>query len=325
MASVKRSAELESVARRWLDARVDQDSETAANLFYPAEFLRYVGTDAHEWWEGSRIPDAYPQHMAKYPPTRVVVDSGEAFETGEVGWAALQGSISVADHEPVPLRWTFVFVLDGGVWRIVQVHSSVPFPNPVLVGVELTRTLEELLSQLGSDYERVVARSIQYGTVTVMFTDIEDSTRLAAQVGDEAWADLILWHDREIRTAVQRGDGSVVKTLGDGAMAVFDSTRAAAQTALEIQRAFQQRTEASPVRIAIGLHVGDAVRAEGDYLGMTVNKAARIASAADGGEIVVSDAVRALLSDDHGFTFGPPRRVELKGIDGVHDIFTVSG
>jgi len=284
-----------------------------------------VGTDAHEWWEGSTIPDAYPQHMAKYPPTRVVVDSAEAFEAGAVGWAALRGSIRVADQDPVPIRWTFVFLLDAGVWRIVQVHNSVPFPNPVLVGVELTKTLEELLAELGSDFGPVITRSIRQGTVTVMFTDIEDSTRLSAQVGDEALAGVILWHNREIRAAVERRDGVVVKTLGDGVMAVFDSTRAAARSALDIQRAFRDRTDSPSVSIAVGLHVGDAVAAEGDYLGMTVNKAARIAAAASGGEIVVSDAVRSLLSDDHEFTFDQPQKVELKGIDGFHDIFTVGG
>ena len=99
--------------------------------------------------------------------------------------------------------------------------------------------------------------------------------------------------------------------------------REAARAAIDIQRAFEERVERPPLRVRIGLHVGDAVFTEDDYLGTAVNKAARIASAAMGGEIIASSSARALLSDDPEFAFGEAHSVELKGIDGVHEIAEV--
>ncbi|OFW63450.1 MAG: hypothetical protein A2135_09925 [Actinobacteria bacterium RBG_16_67_15] len=69
--------------------------------------------------------------------------------------------------------------------------------------------------------------------------------------------------------------------------------------------------------------MGDAVSRESDYFGTTVNKAARIAAAAQGGEIMVSDAVRVLLGDAPEFVFGEPTTVKLKGLDGVHLVMPV--
>jgi class 3 adenylate cyclase len=75
--------------------------------------------------------------------------------------------------------------------------------------------------------------------------------------------------------------------------------------------------------VRVGLHSGDVIHAEGDYVGMTVNKAARIAAAARGGEIMVS-AVTAELVGDHGFEFGEPMTVTLKGLAGTHRIIPLT-
>ena len=134
------------------------------------------------------------------------------------------------------------------------------------------------------------------------------------------WAKIIEWHDTTIRNLVEAGGGTLVKTLGDGAMAAFESVREAARSAFEIQQAFTERTERPAVKIRIGLHVGDVVLTEDDFLGNTVNKAARITAAARGGEIVASSSVRALLGDDPEFGFGEIHMVQLKGIEGAHEI-----
>lgn len=320
---VKASAELVAVALRWVEAMNRRDFETAANLFQRGEIGRYIGTDPDEWWKGSAFVDAYPRHMEENPVFVVDVEEIEAFEAGSVGWAALRTMTTFGSEEPAPIRFTFVFVLDSGIWRIVQSHLSVGAANPEVLGIEITTSLEELLAAMGTGVEAEIRRSVRQGTVTLVFTDIEESTKMTAQLGDEAWAKVIQWHDATIRSIVEGGGGKLVKTLGDGAMAAFESVREAARSALEIQRAFAQRTETPELRARIGMHVGDVVVTEDDYLGSTVNKAARIAAAAKGGQVVASSSARSLLSDDPEFRFGEIHTVELKGMEGLHDIAEV--
>ena len=320
---VKESAELIAVATRWVEAMNRRDFETAANLFHRAEYVRYIGSAPHEWWGGAALVDVYPQHQKELPDFVIDVHDIEAFEDGSVGWAAVRTLSTFGSLDPQPLRFTFVFVLDSGIWRIVHSHLSIGVPNPDVVGVEQTRTLEELLASIDSGVEAEIRSSVRQGTVTLVFTDIEGSTELAAVVGDEAWAKIIEWHDTTIRNLVEAGGGTLVKTLGDGAMAAFESVREAARSAFEIQKAFTERTERPAVKIRIGLHVGDVVLTEDDFLGNTVNKAARITAAARGGEIVASSSVRALLGDDSEFGFGEIHMVQLKGIEGAHEIARV--
>ncbi len=320
---VKESPELVAVVTRWLDAMDRRDFGTAANLFHRTKFARYIGTDPDEWWSGTTYIDAYPHHMEENPVFTMEVQDIEAFEAGTVGWAAVRTLTTFGNEEPAPIRFSFVFVLDEGTWGIVQSHVSVGVANPDVLGVEITTSLEDLLASIGPGVEAEIRSSVRQGTVTLVFTDIEGSTELTAQVGDEEWAKVMDWHDNTIRSIVEAGGGTVVKMLGDGAMAAFESVREAARSALEIQRAFSERTERPAMKTRIGLHVGDVVLTEGDYLGNTVNKAARIAAAARGGEIVASSSARSLLSDDPEFGFGEIHTVELKGIEGLHEIAQV--
>ena len=218
----------------------------------------------------------------------------------------------------MPIRFTLVFVLYNGVWRIVQSHNSLTVTNLNITGVEVTKGLEMLLAEMGDQAESGIRDSISEGMVTLMFTDIEDSTGWVSRLGDAKWAKLVAWHDAAVRKVVEANGGSIVKTLGDGAMAAFDSTRSAAQAAIRIQTALSEEKEEQDLKIRIGLHVGEVLQTGEDYLGQAVNKAARIASAAAGGEVMVSSAVAALLSDDPQFEFGMPINSELKGLPGTH-------
>jgi len=326
MKEINRSPELTALALRWIqswDGR-HPDPETAANLFYPGDFTRYIGTDSNEWWQGRTLPNGYQAHMREHlelqPVMEIDVQDVEAFEVGYVGWAAMRTRVVIGDNDPATVRITFVFALESGIWRIIQAHLSAAVPNPQFVGVELTGTLEGLLASIGPVAEERIRSAGRAGTVTLMFTDIVGSTELAVEVGDQEWARVIQWHDQTIRSIVDGDGGTVVKTLGDGAMAVFEFVRGAAQSAFQIQDAFQARRERPAMKVRIGLHAGDVMRTEGDFLGITVNKAARIAAAAHGGEIIVSSSVRALLGDDPEFAFGQTHTVELKGIEGLHEI-----
>jgi class 3 adenylate cyclase len=132
------------------------------------------------------------------------------------------------------------------------------------------------------------------GTVTFLFTDIEGSTRLLQQLGD-GYRDLIDTHNRLLREAFR--DGYVSGIEGDAFFVVFGSARAAVDAAVAAQRTLDARSwpgEVS-VKVRMGLHSGEGVLAGGEYVGIDVNRAARIAGAAHGGEILVSDATRALI------------------------------
>lgn len=307
------SDELEAVARRWVEAMRQRDFETAANFFYRGEGSRYVGSDSHEWWQGGDFVDAYSQHQSELPEFTMEVEELEAYESGPVGWAAIKTLTAFGEEQPKSLRYTFVFTLDSGFWRIVQAHTSVAVPNPEALGVEMTSSLEELLASLDAGVESRIRGSVAHGTITLMFTDIVDSTSLAAHVGDEFWVETVTWHNETIQRIVENHNGILVKTLGDGTMAAFESVREAARAAIEIQAAFSERAELPDLTIRIGLHVGDVVLSGDDYLGNAVNKAARITSAGHSGDICASSAVKALLDDDPEFDFGETHSVHLKG------------
>ena len=129
------------------------------------------------------------------------------------------------------------------------------------------------------------------GTLTFLFTDIEQSTMLWERYG-EGMRPALARHDALLRSAVEEHGGRVVKTTGDGLMAVFESAAAAQEAALDAQRRLHGASwrELTPdiVRVRMGLHSGEAQLREHDYYGTTVNKAARIMDLGHGGQILLS-------------------------------------
>jgi class 3 adenylate cyclase len=167
------------------------------------------------------------------------------------------------------------------------------------------------------------------GTVTILFSDIENSTALNSELGDEAWVKLLADHDRLLHTYVDKHRGHVVKSQGDGYMVVFSTPELALAASLDIQRTLgrtRQRTRRmrrTPIRVRIGLHTGTAIEREGDYFGRNVAMAARVAAMADGGEILVSNEIAEALADAEGFRFTEEDTVEFKGIPGEHRLWSV--
>ena len=148
------------------------------------------------------------------------------------------------------------------------------------------------------------------GTVTLVFTDIESSTEMTVRMGDKAWAEALADHSAMLRRLAGQHGGRVVKALGDGYMLAFGSAR----RALDCVVAVQAVIAAGPVRIRVGVHTGEVVTVGGDYIGHHVNLTARIAAAADPGQVLVSAIVRDITASAGDLRFGPPRRVTLKGI-----------
>jgi predicted ATPase/class 3 adenylate cyclase len=132
------------------------------------------------------------------------------------------------------------------------------------------------------------------GTVTFLFTDIEGSTRLVQELGS-GWLEVVEQHNRLMRDAVLRAEGAVVRTEGDSAFAVFQSAPAAVSAAVEAQRELGSRPWPAPIRVRMGLHTGEGVLGGDDYVGLDVHRAARIAGAGHGGQVLLSGPTRAVV------------------------------
>jgi predicted ATPase/class 3 adenylate cyclase len=135
------------------------------------------------------------------------------------------------------------------------------------------------------------------GTVTFLFTDIEGSTRLEQQVGTPRYAELRERHREILREAFTAHDGNEQGTDGDSFFVVFSSARAAVAAAVAAQRrlAAEPWPDGQTVRVRIGIHSGEAELAGGSLVGLDINRAARIAAVGHGGQILVSEATRALV------------------------------
>jgi predicted ATPase/class 3 adenylate cyclase len=131
------------------------------------------------------------------------------------------------------------------------------------------------------------------GTVTFLFTDIEGSTRLLQELG-AGYADLLEAHERVVRYALSGNDGVEVDTQGDAFFAAFASARDAVAAAEEIQRGLSE----TATRVRIGLHTGEAELRGARYVGLDVHRAARICSAAHGGQVLMSQLTRDLADAD---------------------------
>jgi predicted ATPase/class 3 adenylate cyclase len=135
-------------------------------------------------------------------------------------------------------------------------------------------------------------------TFTFLFTDLESSTRLWERF-PQAMKAALERHDTLLRAAVEGSNGRVVKTTGDGLMAVFDSALDGVTACLKAQRGLSDEPwgETGTLRVRLGLHVGEAQPRGGDYYGPAVNRAARLMSVAHGGQVLLSAAAADLVVD----------------------------
>jgi class 3 adenylate cyclase len=137
------------------------------------------------------------------------------------------------------------------------------------------------------------------GTVTFVFTDIEGSTRLLQELGDEAYGRVSGDHRRLVRQAFAEHDGTEIDTQGDAFFFSFPRARDAVTAAVDAQRALRDHEwpEGSKVLVRMGLHTGEPHMGEEGYLGIDVVRAARISAAGHGGQILISETTRALLGN----------------------------
>jgi len=194
-------------------------------------------------------------------------------------------------------------------------------PNEIIAVSE-----DAVLQFLGKVHDPVDESEVTSAFRAILFTDLVDSTVLAAELGSAEYLRLIDEHDLIIRRALVASRGREVKHTGDGIMAAFDDVSTALACAWEIRAGFSARNEtaSTSLTVRIGLAAGEPVDRAGDLFGPTVNLASRLCAAADPGAVLVSDVVRELGSTG-GFAFAAAAPLELKGFAAPVHAFEFQG
>lgn len=153
---------------------------------------------------------------------------------------------------------------------------------------------------------------------TILFSDIVASTETLQRIGDHAWARLLHEHNTRIRAAIDRFRGLELDTTGDGFVALFDGAAKAVRAALSMDPSVAELG----IRLRAGIHTGEVEIVDGRARGVAVHTAARVASLAAAGEVLVSGTTRDLL-DGSNLCLESRGEHELKGLSGVRPIFAV--
>jgi class 3 adenylate cyclase len=152
---------------------------------------------------------------------------------------------------------------------------------------------------------------------TILFSDIVDSTPMLERMGDRAWAELLDEHNVRVRAAIDEFRGREMATLGDGFLAVFDGAARAVRAAAKMNHAVADLG----LRLRVGIHTGELELVGGQARGMAVHTAARVASVAGAGEVLISATTHDLL-DGSGLSFDDFGVHELKGLRGTRPLFS---
>jgi class 3 adenylate cyclase len=194
-----------------------------------------------------------------------------------------------------------------------------------LGALDVSTSIDYMIDAVAAEQPDIAAHAAPDGQVTILFSDIEDSTVITERLGDERWLRVLRAHNTLFRRLVRGHGGYEVKNQGDGFMLVFPESDRALECAAAIQRALREgeAVEGERVRVRIGMHAGEAISEDGDFFGRSVIVAARIAAQASGGEILVSEELksRAEGGDCDSVDFDDGREIELKGLAGTHRVY----
>ena len=195
-------------------------------------------------------------------------------------------------------------------------YVELPGPDQLIWGGDQARTIAEIQEFVTGvrpmhPTDRVLA--------TVLFTDIVGSTRRAAALGDHAWRGLLAAHDRVARGVVTAASGRVIKSTGDGILAMFDAPARAVRAAAELS----VRARELDLPIRAGLHAGEVEVGDGDVAGLAVHIGARVASLASADEVLVTSTVKELVAGS-GIEFADRGSRVLKGVPQRWRVFAVT-
>jgi pimeloyl-ACP methyl ester carboxylesterase len=195
--------------------------------------------------------------------------------------------------------------------RLVEIDANdhVPFGDSMVQILDEIQQFVTGRSDIHGD-DRVVS--------TIMFTDIVDSTRVAAEMGDSTWRDSLDAHHVMVRRQLAVHRGTEIKTTGDGFHATFDGPA----RAIRCGQAICQSVETLGLKVRVGIHTGECVRLGGELEGIAVHIAARIGALAEAGQVLVSQTVRDLVAGS-GIQFDSQGVHQLKGVDGEWTVCAV--
>src|SRR6185369_3074668 len=164
----------------------------------------------------------------------------------------------------------------------------------------------------GASQEELGERTL----ATILFSDIVDSTSILERLGDRAWAELLEKHNITVRAAIDQFRGREMATLGDGFLALFDGPARAVRAAASMDSAVRELG----LELRIGIHTGEVEIVGGQARGVAVHTAARVASMAGAGEVLISATTHDLL-EGSGLQFDIHGEHELKGLRGKRTLF----
>jgi class 3 adenylate cyclase len=186
--------------------------------------------------------------------------------------------------------------------------------------------IDRVLSWVEEEHPDLAGASAPDGTVTILFTDIENSTALNERLGDRRWLEVLRAHNAIVRRCVREHGGYEVKSQGDGFMITYPSARRGLDCAIDMQRNLTRLDDGEldePLRVRIGLHTGEAIREGHDFYGRSVTLAARLGDEAEGGEILTSSIVRDLVGSSGDIAFEDAGELQLKGLRGGQRAYRV--
>jgi class 3 adenylate cyclase len=205
-------------------------------------------------------------------------------------------------------RWLAEHLPNG---RLVELAGE----DHLMYYEDVDRTLGEIEEFLtGARHAAEPQRTL----ATVLFTDIVDSTRKAAELGDQRWRDVLEGHQRVVRDALPSFDGREVKSIGDGFLATFDGPGRAIRCA----QAILASSERMDIQVRAGLHTGEVEVMGDDIGGIAVHIAARVSAHAGPGEVLVSRTVKDLVAGS-GIQFNDHGLHTLKGIPDTWHLLAV--
>jgi len=323
--------EFRPLVERMLKNWIKRDPAAVIDLISREPGSLVIGTDPEEWWDGydtvSTIFKIQFQEMTDiggFGPENLDPNffrDFSAWKEGSVGWVSFRVPVEREGGGHNFTRFTLVLHEEGSFWRAVQWHASIGVQNEEISGHPLTTSVDGILTSL-HDAELPANATSGDGSVTIMFTDIEGSTSLMESLGESEWLDLLDWHDRVVTHQSRVFGGKVIKGQGDGFMIAFPATGSAAACAVAIQKSLSTGWTGVAVPVRIGLHRGNVRSEGGDFFGRTVVLAARIAGAAGGSEILVSQAVQEDL--DGAFSLDEARSLSVKGLAGTYTVFPLA-
>jgi predicted ATPase/class 3 adenylate cyclase len=166
--------------------------------------------------------------------------------------------------------------------------------------------------------------NISSGTYTFLFTDIEGSTKLVQKLGAD-YEKVLIDHHSILREVIKKFNGKEIDNAGDGFFIIFDKSRNAVEAVIEIQSRIAKHNwvGGEQVKVRMGIHTGEVIKNETGYVGIDVHRAARIGAAGHGGQVLISESTRALISKDlpEGISFKDLGEFNLKDLENPERIY----